>query len=171
MRPFHAIVPLSLMLACASPPTPAAPGDIAASYASAGRHEEAARAIELAIRVRPDDLMLRRQGARIHAEAGHTESAIGHLEEAIRLAPRDAALWVDLGDVERGRENVADAYVAYRRAAKLEPNDLRAVSGLALTAEDLGFSDEASEAYARWSELKLTGAADPPTPPAKLDRR
>lgn len=165
MRPFRLIVPGALALACASPPTPPAPGDIAATYASAGRHEEASREIELAIRVRPDDLALRLQAARIYAEAGHTERAIGHLEEAIRIAPDDVALWVDLGDLERERENVADAYVAYRRAAKLEPNDLRAVSGLALTAEELGFSEEARRAYARWSELKLLAEPAPANQP------
>jgi len=44
--------------------------------------------------------------------------------------------------------------VAYRRAAELAPDDIRAVSGLALTADTLGFEDEARVAYARWAELE-----------------
>ena len=73
---------------------------------------------------------------------------------AIQLAPEDGATWVDLGDLQRDSDNVSDAYVAYRRAAKLEPNDLRAVSGLAKTAESLGFRDEAKTAYGHWAELE-----------------
>jgi Flp pilus assembly protein TadD len=49
--------------------------------------------------------------------------------------------------------------VAYRRASELAPDDVRAVSGLALAADSLGFEDEARAAYARWSELER---AEPP---------
>ena len=38
--------------------------------------------------------------------------------------------------------------------ATLLPTDLRAVSGLAHTAENLGFSSEARAAYARWEALE-----------------
>jgi Flp pilus assembly protein TadD len=44
--------------------------------------------------------------------------------------------------------------VAYRRAAEIAPDDVRAVSGLALTADTLGFEEEARVAYARWAELE-----------------
>jgi hypothetical protein len=37
---------------------------------------------------------------------------------------------------------------------------VRAVSGLALSAENLGFSEEASDAYAKWAELKLSRGAE-----------
>ncbi len=150
------IIGLGFLVACAAPPPPPAPGDIAAAYQSAGRLQEASREIELAIRVRPRDLSLRRQAARIYIEADRSDRAIEHLESAIQLAPRDGALWIDLAEIERDRENIADAYVAYRRASALAPTDLRAVSGLALSAENLGFSEEASAAYARWAELKLS---------------
>jgi len=149
-----ALIALAFALACASPQAPPAPGDIAAAYRAAGRLDEASREIELAIRVRPRDTSLRRQAARIYSEADQPERAVGHLEAAIQLAPQDGFLWLDLGDLERSRENVADAYVAYRRASKLLPTDLRAVSGLAQSAEGLGFSDEASAAYARQEALE-----------------
>lgn len=129
-------------------------GDIAAAYAKSGRFHAAAREIDLAVRARPRDLALRRQAAQIHFSAGNTDRAIGHLETATQFAPQDVGVWVDLGDIERNRENVSDAYVAYRRASELEPNDLRAVSGLALTAQDLGFDAEAEKALARWAELE-----------------
>jgi len=150
------IISLVFLFACAAAPTAPAPGDIAAAYQSAGRLNEASREIELAIRVRPRDVSLRRQAARIYTESERSDRAIEHLEAAIQLAPRDGALWIDLAEIERDRENIADAYVAYRRASKLVPTDVRAVSGLALSAENLGFSEEASTAYARWAELKLS---------------
>ena len=125
-----------------------------AAYSAAGRYPEAAREIDLAVRARPRDLALRRQASQIHEKAGNPERAIGHLEMAIQLAPEDGTIWIDLGDLQRDRDNVADAYVAYRRAAKLEPNDLRAVSGLAKAADGLGFRDEAESAYERWAELE-----------------
>jgi Flp pilus assembly protein TadD len=44
--------------------------------------------------------------------------------------------------------------VAFRRAAELAPDDLRAVSGLARAADNLGFEEEAEAAYARWTQLE-----------------
>jgi tetratricopeptide (TPR) repeat protein len=149
-----AAIVLSFALACASSPGSPLPGDIAATYAAAGRLDEASREIEVAIRMHPRDVSLRRQAARIYTQAGHTDRAIGHLESAIERTPRDESLWIRLADLELDRENVADAYVAYRTAAKLEPTDLRAVSGLAITAEGLGFAEESRAALARRKELE-----------------
>ena len=150
------IIGLFFLLACAGPSTSPAPGDIAAAYQSAGRLQEASREIELAIRVRPRDIALRRQAAQIYIEADRADRAIGHLEAAIQLAPTNGALWIDLAEIERDRDNTADAYVAFRRASTLAPTDVRAISGLALSAENLGFFEEASAAYAKWAELKLS---------------
>ncbi len=124
---------LVVLIGCQSSP-PGQPGAIAAAYAAAGRYDEAGREIDLAVRGQPDDPNLRKQAAQIHAAAGDLPRAIGHLEVGIRINPSDADLWIQLGTLETQRENVTDAYVAYRRAAELAPDDLRAVSGLALTA-------------------------------------
>jgi len=153
-RFWSAIVVLSFALACAGPPSAPLPGDIAAMYTTAGRLEEASREIEVAIRTHPGDISLRRQAVQIYTQTGRTDRAIGHLESAIQLTPRDESLWIELAGLELDRENVSDAYVAYRTAAKLEPSDLRAVSGLAMTAENLGFIEESRAARARWEELE-----------------
>jgi len=160
LRVTLSILGLCFLFACVGSSTSRSPGDIAAAYQSAGRLQEASREIELAIRVRPRDIALRRQAARIYLEADRADRAIEHLEAAIQLTPTDGALWIDLAEIERDRENTADAYVAYRRAAVLAPDDVRAVSGLALSAENLGFSEEASAAYAKWAELKLSRGAE-----------
>ncbi len=139
---------------CATSPDEPDPGAVAAAYAAAGRHQEAAREIEVAVRARPRDLALRQQAATIQVDAGNPDRAVAHLETAIELAPAEAETWIQLAELERSRENMTDAYVAYRRAAELAPDDIRAVSGLALTAEVLHFDEEARAAYDRWSVLE-----------------
>ena len=150
---------------CASVEKPNDPAEIAQTYAAAGRYPEAAREIELAVRAKPDDPALLRQAASIQASAGDLERAIEHLELAIRLSPSDSELWIALGQVESRRRNPADAYVAFRRAVDIAPRDVRAVSGLAVTADTLGFDEEADLAYARWAELERE--RDPSAPPPK----
>jgi tetratricopeptide (TPR) repeat protein len=123
-------------------------------YLDAGRYRDAAREAEQDIRVKPDDVALRKLAARAHAGAGNPERAIEHLEIAFDLAPADAETSVLLGEIEQKRGNLPDAYVAFRRAAQLDPDDIRAWSGLALSAEALGFEEEAADAYARWARLE-----------------
>jgi len=139
---------------CRSPAVEADPAALARVYREAGRLEEAGRELELAIRQRPRDVALRVRAAEVLAETGDLERAIGHLEVALQAAPGDPEVSIRLGELERRRENVPDAYVAFRRAAELAPGSLRAVSGLALAAEALGFREEADRAYARWAELE-----------------
>jgi len=155
-----------LLSGCATPPPPD-PGAIAAAYAEAGQYDAAAREIDLAVRAHPRDAALRRQAASIHRRAGNVGKAVGQLEAALRLTPTDAEIWVDLGDLESERDNTADAYVAYRRASELAPRNLRAVAGLALAAERLGFQEEAEAAYARWAALEKESGDD--SPPAHMD--
>lgn len=128
--------------------------------------DEAAREIELAIRAHPQNAALRKQAAQIYVALGETGEAVGHLESAVRMTPRDPELWLLLGSIEADRENTSDAYVAYRRAAELAPDDIRAVSGLALAADELGFEEEAEAAYARWTLLETEAGG---APPAKRD--
>jgi tetratricopeptide (TPR) repeat protein len=142
-----------LALACQSP-TPAGPESVAEVYLEAGRYQDAAREAEQAIRTTPDDPQLRIVGARAHQGLGNTDRAIEHLQMALDLAPEDAEVSILLGEIEQSRENLPDAYVAFRRATKLAPDEIRAWSGLALSAEALGFSEEAADAYERWAELE-----------------
>jgi Flp pilus assembly protein TadD len=162
------LLPLTLALAaaagCASVERTTDAEQIAAVYAEAGRFPEAAREIELAVRARPEDVALRRRAAALQAEAGNLPLAVDHLEVAIRLGPSDVESWIALGELETRRHNPPDAYVAFRRAAALAPRDVRAVSGLALAADSLGFDEEADGAYARWAELERERDPEAPSP-------
>jgi Flp pilus assembly protein TadD len=166
-RPILCALAAALAAGCASVEKPSDPTEIAKAYAEAGRFPEAAREIELAVRAHPHDPELRRHAASIEASAGNLSLAVDHLEIAIRLAPRDAEMWISLGQIEMRRRNPADAYVAFRRAIDIAPRDLRAISGLAVSADSLGFDEEADLAYARWAELERERdpSARPPSRP------
>lgn len=144
---------LPLLDGCAGP-GPGAPQNPIEAHLEAGRYLDAAREAESAVRRDPENASLRLLAGRAHAGAGNFNRAIDQLELAHQLAPDDAEISILLGEIEQQRENVADAYVAFRRATRLAPGDIRAWSGLALSAEALGFEGEAVEAYARWAELE-----------------
>jgi Flp pilus assembly protein TadD len=143
-----------LLAACATKPVEPDAGAVAAAYFDAGRVDEAAREVELAVRVNPHDPVLRKQAAAIQLAVGNSAKAVGHLESGVAMTPSDPEMWIALGQIEAERDNTSDAYVAFRRAAELAPDDLRAVSGLALAADNLGFEEEAEAAYARWTQLE-----------------
>ena len=166
MLPRLAPLALALLCAagCATSGSPHDAGGIAMAYAKAGRHVEAAREIELAVRVQPENVALRQRAASIQAGAGNLAKAVEHLEVAIRLGPSDPESWIALGSIEKRRGSASDAYVAYKRAAELAPEDLRAVSGLALSADSLGFDEEADRADARWTELAQAQKVPRPAP-------
>ena len=98
------------------------PGSVATAYAAAGRYDEAAREVAIAVRSHPRNAKLRRLAAEIHTQAGQVPQAIYHLEAAIQISPSDAQAWIQLAELEKERQNVADAYVAYRRAAESAPS-------------------------------------------------
>jgi Flp pilus assembly protein TadD len=179
---------------CAAPKPPD-PGSRAAELASEGRFNEAAREIHLAVRSHRNNVALRQQAAEIYAKAGNVNSAVGHLDEAreiigknrkaledreretgksypkkhAQLDRREHRVWMTIGELETERGNMSDAYVAYRNATRLAPDDIGAVSGLALAAERIGFDEEAEAAYSRWSELEREQGVD--APPARLQDR
>ena len=147
-------IALSLAFGACQSSGPATRKSLAEVYLEAGRHQEAAREAELAIRRRPNDPSLRKLGARAHAAIGNLDRAIDHLEVALATASGDPEISVLLGELEQRRENLPDAYVAFRRASQLAPDEIRAWSGLALAAEALGFEEEAADAYERWAQLE-----------------
>jgi len=136
------------------------PHGVTEIYLEAGRYQDAAIEAEKELKRYPEDVTLRKLAARAHAGAGNLHRAIEQLDLALDLAPSDPEISVLLGELEQRRGNLSDAYVAFRRASQLDPDEVRAWSGLALSAEALGFEAEAQTAYARWAELE----GEEPTP-------
>jgi tetratricopeptide (TPR) repeat protein len=147
------------LCACESPP-PRGPEQIAEAYLEAGRYADALRESEKLVRIQPRNLELRLLAASANEGVGDLERAIDHLEMAQEIAPSDAEASIRIGEIEQRRERNDDAYVAFRHATALAPDELRAWRGLALTAEALGFEAEAERAYARWAELEKTQESD-----------
>lgn len=143
------------LVACASSSKgPAGPEQLAVTYLEAKRYQDALRESEKLVRLQPRNLEYRLLAARANEGAGDDARALAHLEMAQEIAPADAEATIRIGELEQRRKNPDDAYVAFRRATSLAPDDLRAWRGLALTAEALGFTAEAERAYARWAQLE-----------------
>ena len=151
------VLPLALAAAlggCSSPSSPAGPEKVAEAYLAAKHYPEALRESEKLVRLQPRNLEYRLLAARANEGIGDTQRALMHLEMAQEIAPSDGEATILLGELEQRLQNPDDAYVAFRRATALAPDDQRAWRGLALTAEALGFDAEAERAYARWAELE-----------------
>ena len=134
------------------------PAEKARRQMATGQTALAAESIEQAVRQHPRNVALRVEAAAIQRAADHTERAVLHLEVAQSIQPEDPEISILLGDIEQSRGNATDAYVAFRRAVSLAPGDVRAVSGLALAADALGFDEEAVRNYERWAELEAEAA-------------
>lgn len=143
----------ALALACAAT-APRTSHDVATAYLEAGRYADAVRESERLVRIQPRDLTLRLLAAEANEGAGDLDRALLHLEMAEEIAPADGRAAVRIGSLEQRRGRIDDAYVAFRRATMLAPEDQRGWRGLALSAEALGFEAEAEKAYARWAELE-----------------
>lgn len=154
-RPSRLAFALALAAAwgCASPKT-VGPEQVAVTYLEAERYQDALRETEKLVRIQPRNLEFRLLAARANEGVGDPERALLHLEMAQEIAPSDPEATIRIGELEQRRARPDDAYVSFRRATMLAPEDQRAWRGLALTAEALGFEAEAERAYARWAELE-----------------
>jgi tetratricopeptide (TPR) repeat protein len=151
-----------LLWACSSPPKqPAGPGALVETYLEQGNTLEAVRESERLVRANPKNAELRLVAARANEAQGDLDRAMTHLGVAEELDPSSGEAVIRMGEIDQKRERMDDAYVSFRRAIRVAPNDVRAWKGMALTAEALGFDAEAEKAYTRWAELEkeqgLTG--------------
>jgi tetratricopeptide (TPR) repeat protein len=147
-------VALCAALAACESPTPPGRGSVVDAYIAGGRTLEAVRESERMVRAQPRDAELRLIAARANVAQGDLDRALVHLEMAAELDPSSGEAVIQIGEIEQRRQRIDDAYIAFRRAISIAPNDLRSWKGMALTAEALGFEAEAEKAYARWAELE-----------------
>jgi Tetratricopeptide repeat len=69
------------------------------------------------------------------AGRGRTEEAIAMYERALAARPNLAAAWIRLGEARRECGDDFGALVAFRRAASIEPGNVRAIEGLRVMGE------------------------------------
>jgi tetratricopeptide (TPR) repeat protein len=161
LRRVAAAALVAALAACASTQQPNGVDRLARTYLDAGRYDDAVRESERLVRIQPRDVDLRLLAARANEGAGDLPRALTHLEMAEEIAPENGEAAILIGELEQKRSRPDDAYVAFRRATALSPDDLRAWRGLALTAEALGFDAEAERAYARWAQIEKSEGGTP----------
>jgi tetratricopeptide (TPR) repeat protein len=96
--------------------------------------------------------------ARKAADAGRLDEARDAYAAAITLSPDLAFLYRDLGQVERRRKDLAEAERNLRKAAALDPADVRTQTGLADVLEERGDLDGAIAALERASAIDASDA-------------
>jgi tetratricopeptide (TPR) repeat protein len=151
--------------ACESKPPPKpSPGALVEQYLAQGNRLEAMRESERLVRANPRNAELRMVAARANEAQGDLDRAMEHLAVAEELDPTNGEAVIRMGEIDQKRNRMDDAYISFRRAISVAPNDVRAWKGMAMTAEALGFDAEAEKAYTRWAELEkaqgLTGNTD-----------
>jgi tetratricopeptide (TPR) repeat protein len=156
------VASLATAVACAAKPPPKPnPGALAEQYLAQGDKLEAMRESERLVRANPKNAELRLVAAEMNEANGDLDRALLHLEAAAELDPSSGEAVIRIGEIEQRRQRMDPAYIAFRRAIRVAPDDVRAWKGMAMTAEALGFEAEAEKAYTRWAELEkaqgLTG--------------
>lgn len=119
-------------LAKDSPKDPTAWHLIGRINASEKRYEEAARALDEALRVQPDFLPALIDRADVYAAAGQDRKAVADYEQVAKLRPDDAVTRVKLGMVQQRMGEPARAEASYRAALKLNPDIAPAANNLAM---------------------------------------
>lgn len=80
--------------------------------------------------------------------------AIAPLERAVSLDPAKAAAHYQLGETYNQTDRLPQALEAYETAAKLQPENWRAIKGVGIVLDRLGRPEEATAAYQRAREAQ-----------------
>jgi len=120
-----------------------------------GRAEEAAVALEEALRLEPNDGEVHGNLGIVLASLGRRERAREHLERALALAPESAQAHSNLGNLLAEEGRIDEAAAHYLAALRIDPDYADALNNLANVRVQQGKIDEAITRY----EAAL--AADP----------
>jgi Flp pilus assembly protein TadD len=85
--------------------------------------------------------------------AGRIEEAVRLYRRVLAVRPDSVRAWVDLGNAEAARRNVAEAETAYRRALEISADDRDALNNLAWLLLEEGSRLEEAEALAARAAL------------------
>jgi tetratricopeptide (TPR) repeat protein len=124
-------------------------------YIQTGRLREAVREQEEVLKGNPNDLTARRILGRISArmigdpqQRGMNqkmlEQATEHYKKIIEIEPTDTDSWLMLGRLYKMAQNSVESKKAYEQVLKTDPENLDALSGLAMVLADVGDTSAAA---------------------------
>lgn len=110
------------------------------------------------------------QGVRVMHEGGNLSLAALAFEAAVQHDPAHVEAWVCLGQAQAQNEKETAAIRAMEEALKLDPNNLGALMGLAVSYTNEGYDSTAYRTLERWLSVKYPAILDPKDvhPPADM---
>lgn len=110
------------------------------------------------------------EGVRIMKEGGNLSLAALAFEAAVQQNPDHAEAWVYLGSAQAQNEKETAAIRALEQALRLDPNNLTALMGLAVSYTNEGYDSTAYRTLERWLSVKYPSILDPKDlhPPAEM---
>lgn len=110
------------------------------------------------------------EGVKIMKEGGNLSLAALAFEAAVQQQPDHVDAWVYLGSAQAQNEKETAAIRALEQAIKLDPNNLAALMGLAVSYTNEGYDSTAYRTLERWLSVKYPNVLDPSDlhPPAEM---
>lgn len=110
------------------------------------------------------------EGVRIMKEGGNLSLAALAFEAAVQQKPDHVDAWVYLGNAQAQNEKETAALRALESALKLDPNNLSALMGLAVSYTNEGYDSTAYRTLERWLSVRYPHILDPKDlhPPAEM---
>ncbi len=129
------------------------------AFRKQGKHDEAIKAYDEAIRLDPNDAdaWYNKGEALNYMGESKYDEAIKAYDEAIRLDPQLAEAWFWKGNLLNAQGKHDEALEAYDEAIRLDPNDADAWVGKGVALNAVGDNTEAENAFAKALELGYTG--------------
>lgn len=107
------------------------------------------------------------EGVAIMNEGGNLSLAALAFEAAVSQNPGHVEAWVMLGSAQAQNEKETAAIRANQRALRLDPNNLAALMGLAVSFTNEGYDASAYRTLERWLSVKYPSVVDPASLPAR----
>lgn len=110
------------------------------------------------------------EGVKIMKEGGNLSLAALAFEAAVQQQPDHIEAWVYLGSAQAQNEKETAAIRALEQAIKLDPNNLAALMGLAVSYTNEGYDSTAYRTLEKWLSAKYPSILDPKDlhPPAEI---
>ncbi len=106
------------------------------------------------------------EGMRIMQEGGNLSLAALAFEAVVWKEPNRAEAWSMLGNAQAQNEKESPAIRALEQALRLDPSDLSALMGLAVSYTNEGYDSSAYRTLERWLAIKYPDVAGPVDDPS-----